>query len=146
MPWATANQKMGFEGILYYGTAGSTASTQLTNVRDITITRDVERGDTTVRGTSAGPPIKTSHVSTRAVNIEVTMLNDSTDASLEAMRVAAAEGYAVALRGKDYASGKGPDGDYTMSESEPWPLNGEQVVTFTCEPTRAHGRDPISYT
>lgn len=146
MPWATANQKMGFEGILYYGAAGSTASTQLANVRDIKITRDVERGNTTVRGASDAPPIKTAHVTARMIGLEVTMVNDSTDTSLEAMRVAATDGVAVALRGKDYASGKGPDGDFTLSESEEWNLEGEQVVTFTCEPTRAHGRNPVSYT
>lgn len=140
-----ANQKMGFEGLLYYGVAGSTASTLIENCKDISISRDVERGDTTVRGDSSVAPIKTEHVTQRMLQIEFTMLNDSTDATLEALRVAVAMGAAVALRGKDYASGKGPDADFTLSQSDPWLLNGEQAITFTATPTRGSGRTPQIY-
>jgi hypothetical protein len=73
------------------------------------------------------------------------MVNDSTDTNFEALRVAAAAGTAVALRGKDYSSGKGPDADFTLSMSAPWPLQGEQVVTFTATPTRGSGRTPSLY-
>lgn len=136
---------MGFEGILYYGAPGSTAATQITNCKDITITRDVERGNTTVRGDSSVAPIETEHVTLRKMQIEWTMLNDSTDTTLEALRVAVATGAAVALRGKDFASGKGPDADFTLSQSDPWPLAGEQAITFTAIPTRAHSRAPEIY-
>lgn len=141
-----SNQKMGFEGLLYYGAAGSTASTLLENCKDITISNDVERGNTTVRGTSASAPIETEHVTLLKLQIEFTMVNDSTDTYLEALKVAAAAGTAVALRGKDYSSGKGPDGDFTLSASKPWPLQGEQVITFTATPTRGSGRAPVLYT
>lgn len=140
-----ANQKMGFEGLLYYGAAGSTATNLLENVRDITLSRDVERGDTTVRGDSSAPPIETMAVTVRKVEIEFNMLNDITDTYLEAMRVAAAAGNAVALRGKDHAAGKGPDGDFTLSISEPWELRGEQVVTISAVPTRGSGRTVSPY-
>lgn len=136
---------MGFEGILYYGSPGSTASTQITNCKDITITRDVERGNTTVRGDSSVAPIETEHVTLRKLQIEFVMLNDSTDSIVEALRVAVATGAAVALRGVDYAAGKGPDGDFTLSQSDPWPLNGEQAITFTATPTRGSGRTPQIY-
>ena len=139
-----ANQKMGFEGLLYYGAAGSTAGTLLTNCKDITIDGPVERGDTTVRGDGSAPPVKTSQVTSVSGNIEFVMLNDSSDASLEALKTAAAAGTPVALRGKDYASGKGPDADYNLSVSKPWPLNGEQVVTFSGEPERS-SRVPLLY-
>lgn len=140
-----ANQKMGFEGILYYGAPGSTAATQITNCKDITISRDVERGNTTVRGDSSVAPIETEHVTLRKLQVEFTMLNDSTDTTLEALRVAVATGAGVALRGKDYSSGKGPDADFTLSQSDPWTLNGEQAITFTAVPTRAYGRAPEIY-
>jgi hypothetical protein len=136
---------MGFEGMLYYGVPGSTASTLIENCKDITITRDVERGNTTVRGDSTVPPIETEHVTLRKLQIEFVMLNDSTDSVVEAMRVAVATGAAVALRGKDYASGKGPDADFTLAQSDPWPLNGEQAITFTATPTRGSGRTPQIY-
>jgi hypothetical protein len=140
-----ANVKMGFEGLLYYGTAGSTASTLLENCKDITISYEVERGDTTVRGTGTTAPIKTGTVTQRMANIEFTMINDTTDTYCQALKTAAAAGTGIALRGKDYSSGKGPDADYTLSFSAPWPLNGEQAITFTAEPSRDYGRSPSSY-
>ena len=140
-----ANVKMGFEGLLYYGAAGSTAATLLENTRDITVTYDVERGDTTVRGDSSVPPIKTADVTARMVNIEFVMINDITDTAFAALKTACAAGTGVALRGKDYASGSGPDADYTLGMSAPWPLAGEQVVTFTAEPSRSYGRAPSNY-
>jgi len=140
-----ANVKMGFEGKLYYGAAGATASTLLENVKDITVNMEVERGDTTVRGTGASPPIKTEDVTQRMLGLEFVMINDITDTSFAALMTAAAAGTGVALRGKDHASGKGPDSDYTLSVSAPWPLNGEQVVTFTASPSRSYARAPQSY-
>jgi hypothetical protein len=140
-----ANQKMGFEGQLFYGAPGSTASTLIENCQDITVTRDVERGNTTVRGDSSVAPIETEHVTLRKLQIEFVMLNDSTDTTLESLRVAVATGAGVALRGKDYSSGAGPDADFTLSQSDPWPLNGAQVITFTATPTRAYGRTPEIY-
>lgn len=137
--------KMGFEGILKYGAAGSTATQTIENAKDITITRDVERGNTTVRGDSSAAPIETESITLRKIQIEFTMINDESDTILEALRTAVATGAGVALRGLDYASGKGPDGDFTLSESEPWPLNGEQAITFTATPSRGYGRAPQSY-
>lgn len=137
--------RMAFEGQAFYGAAGATATTELTNCRDITYELEVEKGDTTVRGTQASPaapPIKTEKVTIRSVSIEVTMLYDSADTNLAAMLTAAFGGLAWALRTKDYASGVGFNGDVTSSVSRPFPLNGEQVITFTCTPTRDEGRDP----
>lgn len=140
-----ANVKMGFEGLLYYGTAGSTAATLLTNCQDIKFDLDVERGNTTVRGTSTSPPVKTSSVTALVVGIEWTMINDITDTALAALKTAVGAGAGVALRGKDYTSGKGPDADFTLKMSNPWPLEGEQAITFTAEPCRDYGRAPSAY-
>ena len=133
-------KRMGFEGKAYYGTAGSTGATELTNSRDISFKLATEKGDTTVRG-SSGVPKKTSRVTQlSADDIEIVMLNDNSDTALEAMRVASAAGTAVAIRLKDYAAGKGFDGDCILEFSHPYPLNGEQVVTITCMPTDEAGR------
>jgi hypothetical protein len=141
-----ANKKMGFEGIALYGVAGSTATNQLTNSRDITYNVDDEEGETTVRGNSSTKPIKTVSVTAIVLSIEITMLNDITDTYVEAMRAAAFAGTAVAIRTKDYSSGKGYDGDCVLKAGLPWPLNGEQVITFTCTPTLDGGRTPVPYT
>lgn len=141
-----ANVKQGFEGLLYYGAAGATATTLLQNCKDITLSQDVERGNTTVRGDSTTPPIETQDVTIRKMQIEFTMINDITDTSFAALNTAAGSGAGVALRLKDYASGKGPDADFTLSKSAPFPLNGEQAVTFTAVPSRAYGRSPTMWT
>lgn len=140
-----ANVKMGFEGLLYYGTAGATASTLIQNCKDITISGDLERGDTTVRGDSTAPPIRTEDACIRILQIEWQMIVDSTDTVYAALKAAAANGTLVALRGKDYSSGKGPDADFSISHNSPMPLNGEQVVTFTAIPSRSAGRTPLAY-
>ena len=137
-----ANVKMGFEGMLYYGAAGSTGSTLVENVKDITLNLDVERGDTTVRGDSSAPPIKTEDVTSRMAGIEWGMINDATDTALTALMTAAAAGTGIALRLKDHSSGKGPDADFTLSVSHSKPLNGEQLITFTASPSRSYGRAP----
>ncbi len=141
-----SDNPMGFEGLLYYGAPGSTASTLLENCKDITIGGDVTRGNTTVRGDGSEPPIETEDVTIRKLQIEFVMLNSKTDTALEALKVAVGDGTAVALRGKDYAAGKGPDADFTLSKSAPWPLEGEQVITFTATPTRGYSRAPVMYT
>lgn len=137
--------KMGFEGLAYYGAPGSTASTAITDSADLSYNLDVEKGNTTIRGDSTVPPIETEDVTIRKAQIEINMLNRTTDAVLEALRVAAASGAAVALRMKDHAAGKGFDGDVTLSEQEGRPLRGEQTIKFTATPTRSAGRTPSLY-
>lgn len=136
----------GYQGVLYYGTAGSTATNQLTNIKDLSITRDVTRGNTTVRGTGSVPPIETESVTIRKIQVEFNMINDTADAYLTALRAAAAAGTAVALRGKDYSSGVGVDADFTLSEKDGMPLEGEATFDFTAVPTLSGGRTPISST
>lgn len=129
-----AVKKMGFEGLLYYGAAGSTASGQVTNSQDITISYDNEEGATTVRGSGSSVPINTSRVTAKTVSIEWTMLVKSDDTYLEAMRVAEAAGTPVAIRLKDYSAGKGFDGDVILSMQHGLPLKGEQTIRFTGKP------------
>lgn len=140
-----ATVKMGYEGILYYGAAGSTAATQLTNAKDIKLELDPKFGDTTVRGIGSSPPVETSSVCAMVVSLELTILNDTADASVTAMKNAAGAGTPVAWRGKDFASGKGPDADFVLKMSQPWTLDGEQVITFTGTPNR-DSRAPVAYT
>jgi hypothetical protein len=129
-----AVKKMGFEGLIYYGAAGSTAATQITNSQDITISYDNEEGETTVRGSGSSVPIKTSRVTAKGVSIEWTMLVKTDDSTLEALRVAEAAGNPVALRLKDNSAGKGFDGDVILNMQHGLPLKGEQTIKFTAKP------------
>ena len=135
--------KMSFEGLLYYGTAGTTASSELLNVRDVTINTTPQKGDTTVKGDGTAPPVSSSRVVQIDHTLEFTMLNKSDDTFRAAMLVKAAAGEPVALRGKDHTAGKGPDFDYTLDVTNGRPWGGEQTYQFSCEPTDEAGRDPI---
>ncbi len=138
--------RMGFEGKIYYGVAGSTASTLLENIVDEGINIDPERAPTTVRGSGSAPPVNTEQVVALTVSMEFSMIHDTTDTSLEALRVAAAAGDPVAIRMKDDASGKGYDGDVTLGIKESKSLKGEQKFDFTASPTKQSGRTPVLYT
>jgi len=136
---------MGFEGQLFYGTPGTTGATQLTNCQDINFPMDSDTGNTTVRGDGTQIPIETMGVTCLKGTIEFTMILDTADTSLVAMMTAAATGAGVALRLKDYAAGKGPDGDYILKVENGMPLKGEQTKKFTGTPTRGYGRNPQLY-
>lgn len=136
---------MGFEGKIYYGAAGSAANTEITNSRDITYNIDPTKADTTIRGDGSAVPITTERVTQLGVTIEWTMLNKTTDATLNALRTAAYAGSPVAIKTVDYASGKGYDGDCTLAIQHGKPLGGEQTYVFTATP-ESEARTPSLYT
>jgi len=140
-----SNQKMGYEGQLYIGPAGATASTLLTNCTDVTYNFDFETGKTTIRGDGTVIPIETEDVTLRKASIEWTMINDITDANLATVLAAAVAGNAIAIRTKDYAAGKGFDGDMVLKMEHGEPLSGEQTYKITATPSRAAGRYPLMY-
>lgn len=136
--------KMGFQGKILYGAAGSTATNEITNSRDINYTLDTSDGDTTVRGDGSAPPIETGSVTRRILGIDWAMINKTTDTNLAALRAAAYAGLPVAIRTLDHAAGKGFDGDVILKVSHAKPLDGEQTLQFTAKPN-ADLRAPQSY-
>lgn len=140
------NVKMGFEGQVFFGASpGSTAATLLENITDVSYNFDLEKGNTTVRGDGSVPPIETEDVTIRKVTIEFTMLKDVTDTALESLLESIYAGDGFAIRMKDYASGKGFDGDCTGTVARGKPLRGEQTLQITCTPSRGYGRAPALY-
>lgn len=130
--------KMGFEGLAYYGAKGGTAGTLITNRVDISFDVDPQMAPTTVAGAGVSPPIETEDVATIKWSATIKMKNDAGEVSpsgaIVAFRAAAAAGGQIALRLKDYASGKGYDGDVNVKETFSGSLNGEQQFDFTCTP------------
>ena len=139
-----AKTYMGFEGIIYAGAEGSTASNQLLNCVDITYGMTTEEGDTTPRGDGSSVPLNTSEVTAVISEINFTMLNVASDTELEAIRAAAATGGRRAIRTKDHAAGKGFDGDCHFTVSNGKPLRGQQTVEIVAKPSR-HNRVPQPY-
>ena len=138
-------ETMGFEGQMFVGPAGSTASTQVTKSRDITISTDPEFGDTTTRGDGSAPPVNTSSVVAINWSSDWNMTDNETDTTLAMMKAAAEAGTPIALRMKDKAEGKGFDGDVNLSRKSGKPLKGESTNDFTATPTLAGGRAPKTY-
>lgn len=123
--------KMAYEGQIFIGTAGSTASGQLVNFTDANVNLETEMGDTTVTGDGSAPPIKTERVTQRSPGGDFTMLNKTGDTLLQTLLTAVYAGAPVALREKDYAAGKGFDGDVNLKVSKGRPFNGNQTLQFT---------------
>lgn len=126
---------MGYEALLYYGAAGSTAATQITNATDIDYSISPSRGTTTVRGSGSSVPIATSRVTQLDPTITWKMVYKTSDTTLTALRSAAATGAAVAIRYIPKSGGTGFDGDMTLEVKNGAPLNGEQTFEFTAKPT-----------
>lgn len=140
--------KMSFEGELYYGSAGTTASTKITDCRDVSINFDHQKAPTTVRGDGTAPPIRHQRVVERVLSMEFTMTIKNTGAgaaAYAALMAALANGTPVSIRGKDYAGGKGPDFDATLTGKKGEPHGGEQTFQFTAEPTDEAGRTAQLY-
>lgn len=136
---------MGFEGKIYSGVAGAEGTTLLENTRDITYGFDHEKGETTVRGDGEDPPMKTERVAARVASIEFEMTVVEGDTALADLLTAAYAGTPMAIRTKHKTSGKGFDGDCTLTASHGKPLKGEQTIRFTATPTREAGRAPDPY-
>ena len=126
---------MGYERGFYYGTAGSTAATQLTRARDVTYESGNTQGETTGGGDGSAPPIEVFRVATRTAKVTWNMVVDSADTALTAMLAAARTGVPVAVRLKSaVAAGTGYDGDCNISVSQGAPYKGEQTVDFEATP------------
>jgi hypothetical protein len=138
----TKKTRMGYEGQVLIGTAGVAATTVLTNVVDFDYNMDPERGDTTTRGDGTTVPIVTSRVVAIKPTLTLKMLNKPDDTELAQMLAAASTGSPIAMKTKSYSSGKGFDGDVTLTVKNGAPLRGEGTFEFTAEATEESTRAP----
>ena len=127
-------KQMGYEAVLYIGTAGSQAATQVTCATDIDYDVDLETGETTCRGDGSASPIKGERTSVRSAQVTWKMVNDVADTALTTILAAARAGTAIALYYKDRAAGTGFDGDVIVKAKLNSPLRGEQTYDFTAMP------------
>lgn len=129
------SKKVGLDGKLYYGTAGSTATNELTIVRDVTADIAVDEADASTRASGWKDYIPTMKDMTLTFDI----VNDPSNAGYQALRAACMAGTPIALRSLDSASGEGPDADfcvYGFPRSEP--LGDVQTISLTCKPTHVN--------
>lgn len=105
--------RMTLEAKLYYGAAGSTAASEITNINgDLTQTISPDKVEITLRGsrtkTYKGGPYDSS--------LAWSMNWKDGDTILEALQAAAVNGTCLAFRTKDYSSGKGWDADFAVTK------------------------------
>lgn len=136
-------KKMGYQGLLYYGTKGSTASTQITKKVDASFDIDVEVGSTTSAGDGTTVPINTGEATALTGKITFNMIVDDNDTALVALRAAAATGNPVALRFIAYSGGTGLDADCIIKITQGSPLKGEQTADIEVVALSASLREPV---
>lgn len=129
---------MGFSGKLYWGTAGSTASTELTIARDVSYKFEPVEADVSDRASI----IELVDVPMIKFSLELEVNNKDTDAFIAAARTAAATGGAIAFRTRDKTSGYGVDGDFIIGDDEGQPLKDAQRLKISAKPTDKSGRVP----
>ena len=107
---------LGTNAKLYYGAAGGSASTEMGNVKDVTLTLEAGEADVTTR---ANLGWRATAPTLRECTAEFEMVWDPTDAGFSAIKNAFLTAGLVALKILDQAGGQGPDGDFAMGPNNP---------------------------
>lgn len=130
--------RFGIDAKAYYGTAGSTPSTELSEASKVTLKIDLENGNFNSRASSW----KITDVAMLDADVEITIANSVRNATAIAffwtkMTTKAA----FALKLLDAAtSSRGIDADWVITGSNnDQDLSTPQEWTFTCKPTYATG-------
>ena len=134
---------MGYQGGLFYGTAGSTAATRITARVDVSYDIGVETGSTTSAGLGLLVPINTGEATALSPSIAFNMVVADDDSAVAALQAAAATGVPIALRYIRATGLSGFDCDCIISTKQGSPLKGEATMDVTVEQVSASLRDPI---
>lgn len=117
----------------YYGDAGSTADTEITNIRDVTINLETGEADVTTRGNSGW---RATAATLKDGSVEFEMVWDTSDAAFTAIQTAWSASTAIALAFLDGESGSGLDADFVITNfSRAEPLEEAVTVSVTAKPT-----------
>lgn len=133
-----AKKRMGFEGLLLWGTAGSTADTELTDARDVSYNIEITAADISSRASI----IDIMDVAGVQFTIEFEVNNPDSSSFVAALRAQSIAGGGLALLTADKAGGWGVDGDFIVSENENQALRDAQRISVTAQPTDKYGRLP----
>jgi len=130
--------RTGISGILYYGAAGSSASTEATNVRDVTLDLKRDEAEATTR---AHDGWKAYLGGLKDITLDWESNWDSADAFILACLASFLNGTAIALKCLDVSGGEGVDGDFqVMSFNRAEPNSGVMAVKITAKPHAAATR------
>lgn len=122
---------LGMDAKLYYGTAGQSASNEMTNVRDVTVTAEAGEADVTTRANSGW---RATVATLRECTIEFEMVWDPGDAGFAAVKAAYLNSGLIALKALDKADGTGVDGDFGITSfTQNQPLEEAITVSVTAK-------------
>ena len=142
-----AKKRMGWEKLLYYGAAGSTAATHVdANVTDIEVKVDWDYAETPDRGDGTKVPEMTKEPVGVATEVSFKMIYKDGDANVAAFLAASRNNpkTAKAIKVVRYTGGDTEvNGDYYIDDEAAGALKDGQEITFTCHPTDSAGRKPI---
>jgi len=124
--------KLGLEAKLFHGAAGATATTEMKNVKDVTL--NIESGDADIT-TRASGGWKVTAAALKEASVEWTMVWDTADAGFNAIKTAYFNNAPLGLFVSD-GDGSGLDADFAiMGFSREEPLEEAITVKVTAKPT-----------
>ena len=123
---------LGLNCVLYRGEAGQTASTEMTNVKDVEMNLTTGEADITTR---AGNGWRAYAATLKEASLTFQMNYDTDDTDLTAIQTAFMNNSAISfLVGDD--QGNGLDADFVITEFNiPQPLEEAVTVSVTAKPT-----------
>lgn len=104
--------KLGMEAKLYYGPAGSTANTELNNVKDVTLNLETGEADVTTRGNQGW---RATVATLKSGTVEFEMIWDTGNAGFTAIKNAYFNNTSIALAILDGPNGEGLDADFSIT-------------------------------
>jgi len=125
--------KLGMDCKMYYGTAGASAATEMSNVRDVTLNLETAEADVTTRGNSGW---RATVATLKEGSVEFEMIWDTDDVSFNAFKNAYFNKTAIAVKILDAEGGSGLDADFVVSNfSRSEPLEEAVTASVTIKPT-----------
>ena len=123
---------LGLNCVLYRGEAGQTASTEMTNVKDVEMNLTTGEADITTRAANGW---RAYAATLKEASLTFPMNYESDDVDLKAIQTAFMNNSAIAfLVGDD--KGNGLDADFVITEFNiPQPLEEAVTVSVTAKPT-----------
>jgi hypothetical protein len=125
--------KLGMDAKAYYGEAGTTATTELTNIKDLTLNLETGEADVTTRGNQGW---RATIATLKDGSVEFEMIWDSGDAGFTAIKTAYFTNTPISLAILDGENGEGLDADFSITNfSRNEPLEEALSVSVTAKPT-----------
>ena len=123
---------LGLNCVLYRGTAGQTASTEMTNVKDVELNLTTGEADITTRAANGW---RAYAATLKEASLTFQMNYDAADTDFTAIQTAFMNNSAISfLVGDD--KGNGLDADFVITEFNiPQPLEEAVTVSVTAKPT-----------